>query len=329
LQPSQVVVGVWDIKTRTFSKTGSVDNVTYFPAVSVSCLCTKANGNPVQLVFGGIIGVPTCNATATSVAALIALNHVTGITVYANSNPWLAGEPAGTLASQPDPGYVSSDHEWKQDIAGAYHGTDPNKLYSTDYAKNEPYNTPYEFDLPAGWAGSVVQIDVVGGPGAKNDPNEGSYTDAQGNVNGMTGTQSSYSDDAATDPSAPGYTGPGNADSASTATGSEHGMSNINTPINSLVGVFLDDNQPDTEGTPPPGMDFSSESAQNYTFFEPKTRQTFFAGSGQTTTDIQQSIVVPPNATRMFLGTMDGHEWSNNSGNFVVNITQYQIQLVK
>jgi len=110
-------------------------------------------------------------------------------------------------------------------------------------------------------------------------------------------------------------------------------MSNIKTPINSLVGVFLDNNVPDTEGTPPPGMDFSSESAQDYSngggSFEPQVRQTFYAGSGQTSTGVQESIVVPAKATRMFLGTMDGHEWSNNSGNFVVNITQYRIEIVK
>jgi hypothetical protein len=39
--------------------------------------------------------------------------------------------------------------------------------------------------------------------------------------------------------------------------------------------------------------------------------------------------VVPNNATRLFLGTMDGHEWSNNVGSFQATITQYSIEIVK
>jgi hypothetical protein len=106
-------------------------------------------------------------------------------------------------------------------------------------------------------------------------------------------------------------------------------MSNISTPINSLVGVFLDKDVPDTEGTPPPGLDFSTQGARDYTVLEPDNRQPFYVGSGQTSGGVQQSIVVPQNATRLFFGTMDGHEWSNNSGYFVATITEYQIEVVK
>jgi hypothetical protein len=31
----------------------------------------------------------------------------------------------------------------------------------------------------------------------------------------------------------------------------------------------------------------------------------------------------------MFLGTMDGHEWSNNSGGYTVTVTDYQITTVQ
>jgi hypothetical protein len=62
---------------------------------------------------------------------------------------------------------------------------------------------------------------------------------------------------------------------------------------------------------------------------EPQLFQTFYVGSGQTSSNVQQTIVVPPNATTLYLGTMDGHEWSNNVGGFYVTITQYQIAIVK
>jgi Flp pilus assembly protein TadG len=334
LTASNVSVGVWNTRTRSFIAGGTADNVTTFTAVQVYGYRTRANRNPIPLLFGQILGASTCDVKTVSVAALVAVNQVTTQSIWATSNPWLSGEPAGTLASQPDPGYVNSDHEWKQDIAGSTYTSkddtrqyDPSKLYSTDYATDEPYTNPYEFDLPAGWAGSVIQVNITGGPGAKNDPAERNYYQADGTVDG--GSISSYSDDAASNINAPGYTGPGNVDSASDATGSEHGMANIRTPINSVVGVFLNKNVPDDEGTPPPGLDFSTQTARDYNVLEPQTRQPFYVGSGQTSGGSQQSIVVPANATRLFFGTMDGHEWSNNSGYFVATITEYQIEMVQ
>jgi hypothetical protein len=44
--------------------------------------------------------------------------------------------------------------------------------------------------------------------------------------------------------------------------------------------------------------------------------QPYYVGNGQTIAGGRQEIVVPANATRLFLGVMDGWEWSNNSGGF-------------
>src|SRR5206468_3284736 len=44
--------------------------------------------------------------------------------------------------------------------------------------------------------------------------------------------------------------------------GSEHGIANINAPICSMIGVFLDNSQPDSSPAPPP-LDFSTPASQD------------------------------------------------------------------
>ena len=94
--------------------------------------------------------------------------------------------------------------------------------------------------------------------------------------------------------------------------------SGIVTPGNSLLGVFLDDNVP--SGDAPPFLNFSSVEARDYLTLAPVLNQVFFMGDGMTSTGVQQSILVPAGATRLFLGTMDGMEWNNNEGAFVAEV---------
>jgi len=102
--------------------------------------------------------------------------------------------------------------------------------------------------------------------------------------------------------------------------GAENGISNINTPINSLLGVFLGDSQPNLNQVPGP-LDFSSPASRNYDILYPALQQVFFMGNGLTDTGIAQAIVAPAGATRLFLGTMDGYGWNNNIGSFDVTAT--------
>ena len=76
-------------------------------------------------------------------------------------------------------------------------------------------------------------------------------------------------------------------------------------------------------------MDFSTGNARDYTAIAPSVKQAFYIGDGQTTSQNQQSFTVPLNATRLFLGTMDGQEWSNNQGGYSFTISQYWVTLVK
>lgn len=241
---------------------------------------------------------------ASSIAAMIMV-HTTTQTVNATSDPWLAGEPAGTQASQPDSAYANSNHEWKYDVAGTYGGTDSSKLYSSDYASGEPYGSPAQVSFTVN-PGDTITITNVSGTASKG-PGDDTYY-----ANGADTSGGSFQMD---------------DDSASGGV-SEHGMSDVTTPGNSLVAVFLTNNTPDS-GTAPSTLDFSTQAERDYTTISPVVEQPFYAGTGTNSGGSQQSIVVPAGATRMFLGSMDGHEWSNNSGGYSVTVTDQQLLTVQ
>jgi Flp pilus assembly protein TadG len=289
----------------------------------------------VPLLFGQVVGISSKSAVESSTAALVQIQQTTQ-SVSAQSNLWLSGAPKGTLGSEPDGGYSSAAHPYKYDVAGdpsiaygqpggpgsavaADYSSTGGKVESTDYNNEQLYNSIQQFTLTV-TPGSVIQVSNVSGTAN----NQGEFT---GGGSGTTtadgsdsGTYAIYSDDAAN---------PGLAQGSLTTAGSEHGISNIETPINSLNGVFLNNNAPETEeSTVPPGLNFSTQTERDYTSIQPELQQSFYVGTGLTSTDTQQTIVVPANATRLFLGTMDGHEWANNVGAFNVTITQYQIAIV-
>ncbi|MGC4042657.1 MAG: PEP-CTERM sorting domain-containing protein [Armatimonas sp.] len=105
--------------------------------------------------------------------------------------------------------------------------------------------------------------------------------------------------------------------------GAENGISGYNAPANALIGVFLNDDQPD--GSAAPGdLDFSAGGlGQSFSSLSPGLKQTFFIGDGLTGngTGSTQTFNIPTGATRFYLGTVDGSGWFNNSGSFQVNVT--------
>ncbi|MCA9121123.1 MAG: DUF11 domain-containing protein [Planctomycetaceae bacterium] len=105
------------------------------------------------------------------------------------------------------------------------------------------------------------------------------------------------------------------------ATGAENGISNLAANWNSLIGVFLGPNQPNLSPAPS-ALDFSTAASRDYLTLSPFLQQTFFIGNGRTSTNQVQQIIAPAGATRLFLGTMDGSGWYNNSGTFSVEVTQ-------
>jgi hypothetical protein len=111
----------------------------------------------------------------------------------------------------------------------------------------------------------------------------------------------------------------------------QNGIGNIYSPIDALVGVFLTNNAPNTQSAPTATLDYSTQAARdvvNTTGLQ--TQEPFFIGTGQTSSGTTKTFVVPAGATRLYLGTMDGHQWNNNSGSFTATINQkQQVYLVK
>ena len=120
------------------------------------------------------------------------------------------------------------------------------------------------------------------------------------------------------------YAGPeGDAVEGSTghATGAENGIANLIAPIDSLVGVFLGPAQPDLSAAPG-GLDFSTPALRDFVSLSPLLKQPFFIGDGLRNDGLSvQQFIVPAGATRLYLGTMDGFGWWNNSGSFDVTAT--------
>lgn len=122
-------------------------------------------------------------------------------------------------------------------------------------------------------------------------------------------------------PACPPYcSGPNGANLGRHRGGAEHGISDIIAPMDALVGVFLDDGRPDRSKAPP-GLDFRSFRADLATVSPPQLKQIFLIGNGRTSRGTPRRYLVPAKATRLYLGTMDGYEWNNNSGSFTVTVT--------
>jgi hypothetical protein len=95
-----------------------------------------------------------------------------------------------------------------------------------------------------------------------------------------------------------------------------------NNRIATLVGVFLDDAEPTNPA--PASLDFSDGGVIGHGFssLAPQLGQIFFIGDGLTGTGFgsQQVFIVPPTATRLYLGIPD-NPYTDNSGAFVATFT--------
>jgi large repetitive protein len=99
--------------------------------------------------------------------------------------------------------------------------------------------------------------------------------------------------------------------------GAQNGIAGLRAPIDSLIGVFLGDAGPTGSGVPEE-LDFRTPGSRDFTTLAPALRQPFFIGDGLTSAGAPQIFVAPEGATRLYLGTMDGFGWYNNTGAFEV-----------
>jgi len=347
---TDIQIGTWNSFTRMFTPTFSSPN-----AVRVYARRNgAANQNAVPLIFTQVIGRKSLDVWAVSVAQVVTVNTVTNFSVSANSNPWLAGTqnltPGSETASITDPGYPSSNHPWQHDINGP-----PD---SKNFKTGEPYGSPPVVNLNL-QPGDIINLSDVSGT-AQNDPNGTKFS-----ANGDQGAKGIY-DDSASHP----YVNTSNVNSyeqniSNYPTGmTEHYISDTYAPINGMMGVFLNGDVPPTAGGVPALLNQNVEIlnfsgtgsnptqsatylnianytyqgtqytvtpvSQDYTTLSPKLQQAFYAGDGMNSSGNSQYLMVPEGGSQLYLATMDGHEWSNNVGGFVVGkITQYRIELVQ
>lgn len=102
--------------------------------------------------------------------------------------------------------------------------------------------------------------------------------------------------------------------------GAENGFSSYYGPADALIAVFLDDSLPTSTAAPSRIMENDAASL-DYTTLSPGLKQIFFVGDGKRTNGDQQTVIAPPGATRLYLGTLDGFGWYNNGGAFTVQIS--------
>ena len=263
--------GSWDNSAKVFTAGGTSP-----VAVKVVVSRTAATGNSIPLTFplmNGLTSVKkTCDVWAQAIAVLDG-SATANSTVTGQGDPWLAGMPSGTQASDLDTAPAQSP--------------------------------PMVMNVVPG---TVLTFTNVSG-GVKNDPSLPNDT-ADGDASQL---HSHNDDDPLGEP------------------GVQDNIGNIISPINAMLGVFLTNNAPNTQPAPTVERDYSTQAARDQqTFSDIQLQQPFFVGDGQTSSGTVQTFVVPQGATKLYLGTMDGHQWSNNSGSFSVTITQMQtILLVK
>ncbi|NJR73770.1 MAG: VWA domain-containing protein [Scytonema sp. CRU_2_7] len=101
------------------------------------------------------------------------------------------------------------------------------------------------------------------------------------------------------------------------------GITGYNGRMGSLVGVFLDDENPVNQ-TPPSELNFQ-RIGSDFTFLTPSIGQVFFIGDGRNEADQIQQFVAPQGATRLFVGIADGNSLS--PGNYEDNEGAYQVTI--
>ena len=129
----------------------------------------------------------------------------------------------------------------------------------------------------------------------------------------------SFSATGLTDGAGTGPTGPDGAYTFSMADYNVGVAPALSVGVLGLVGVFLDGSTP-SAGTEPGSLDFSG--GLNFASLSPGLAQIFWIGDGLTGTGsgATQLFTAPTGAQRLYLGTVDGFQWNNNTGSYDVTI---------
>ena len=112
--------------------------------------------------------------------------------------------------------------------------------------------------------------------------------------------------------------------------GLQNGIQTLTAPQNALIGVFLTNAAPNTQTPPATALSYTTSTLNQANYTNVQLQQPFFIGNGQTGSGVTQSFIVPPGATRLYLGVFDGWYNADNSGSLSVSaVQQPQVHLVR
>lgn len=236
----------------------------------------------VPLTFASYFGRDGMDVTASATAVYVSPIDITA-DIPAQANPYLAGMKNGTIAQK------NGNPHNNPDYAGSHYYSRTGLTVDTSPPQAQGLPLVSGQKLTFGSISGVANNDVTFDPNVNFQP-DGDTTNIVNNNYGGGST-------------------------------SEFGKSDIRAPMNAVIGVFLNDKDP-SKTSAPSTLDFSTASSRNFSTLSPQLKQVFFIGDGVTSQGVLQQFVVPPGATRLFLGNMDEYEWNNNRGTRVYRITQ-------
>jgi hypothetical protein len=264
--------GSWNTGTSTFIASAGTT-----PAVKITITRTAANGNPVKLAWGNLIGINTIDVHVSAVAALMGGNSAS-VNVPSTADLYFAGMPTSTTDSWGD-----------------------------NFTNNAPYQvasipvtpgTYITFSNPSGTSSVVPGSVPYSGAGGSN-----TYIVAHGQ----------------------------NWDGTMYYPGADNGIADAKMPEDSMTGMFLTDNAPNLTAAPSGQADWTQPSvgdqAMNNNIV---VKQPFMIGNGKTSGGVTKQFLVPPGATRFYMGLWDGVDYNNNSGavSGTITVSNY-VQLVQ
>ena len=259
---------------------------------AVRIITRRTGGDAVRTYFAGFLGRGAIDLQAEAIA--VRVPPVSSKKwIPATSNPWLAGMPTGTTANPVNP------HSRNKDFAPDTVGRDPDKAPAPISVDDVPIE-----------AGQALAFDSI--DGKADHKKSDTWYGPDGDTSKMANNRWAYGRDNG---------GRG---------GHEFGKSDIRVPYNAVVGVFLTDDVP-SDADVPPDLDFWTDpKSREFTSLSPKVAQVFYIGDGVNKDGVTQRFVVPPGATRLFIGISDGYEWANNQGGHTTTIYRpMQVYLVE
>lgn len=282
----QMAPGAWD---GTTFHPNTAPTSSWPLAIEVIVSRTVATGNPVPLAFplpsGKTFITRTCDVWAKSVAVLPNTVTLTE-TVESTQDPWLAGMPIGSTASDTDSVTANSVRS----------GSTPSNGYDSASTMNVTPGSTITWQSVSGEVSHLTPPDYYGPDGQTDNVywhlKDGSYTEPEGD-------------------------------------GGQNGIGDVQAPIDSMIGVFLDNDAPNASDNTN-YANYANDNMRSYTTDYDQSsaidnihlQQPFYIGNGTNSSGASQSFVVPANATRLFIGMMDGYQWANNAGSFTVTAVE-------